>query len=94
MARADDGEGETREETEHRVLEGPSLGTSHSTLSDRTGTHLFLYLASGATLSFTCILALSPVTEMDVYSVDSRSQSSGVVFVPVLSVPCSSSRAF
>lgn len=35
MARANDGEGGTREETEDRVLEGPSLGTSHSTLSDR-----------------------------------------------------------
>ena len=59
MARAGDGEGGTREETEDRVLEGPSLGTSGSTLSDRTGTHLFLYLASGATLNFTRVLALS-----------------------------------
>lgn len=73
LPRAGDEEGGTREETEDRVPEGPLPGTSGSTLSDRTGTHLSL--ASGATLSLTRVLALAtPATEVGAWSVGAKEE--------------------
>lgn len=52
--------GGTREETEARVKEGHTVGTSQSTLSDSPGNLLFLYLVNPATVNVCGVLVLCP----------------------------------